>query len=73
MPNVDRWIAGILIAGIGLYGLVVASRAHEHTTYYIGIAIFVASLVFNFWQINQAFKTPPTSRQTHHPTGNPAA
>lgn len=54
MPDVGRWVVCFMVAVIGVYGLFVASRAHEEITYAIGIVLFIASVVFNFRQIKRA-------------------
>lgn len=56
MADLERWVVGIMIAGIGLYGLVVSSRSHDSTMSFIGIAIFIASIIFNFYQIDKTYK-----------------
>lgn len=54
VADVGRWVICFMIVVIGVYGLFMASRAHEETTYSIGIALFIASVVFVFLQIKRA-------------------
>lgn len=55
MPDVGRWIVGLMIAGVGLFALYLASRAEDTIMYYTGIGMFVASVLFNFYQVKQAY------------------
>lgn len=55
MPDVGRWVVGFMIAGVGLFALYLASRAEDSTIYYIGTGLFVASVLFNFYQVKQAY------------------
>ena len=55
MPDVGRWTVGLMIAGVGLFALYLASRAEDTVMYYTGIAFFVASVLFNFYQVKQAY------------------
>lgn len=56
MPHLDRWVVGGLVMVIGLFGLYLASRADEAIMYYTGLALFVGAVLFNFFQIKQAYK-----------------
>jgi hypothetical protein len=56
MPHLDRWIVGGLVMVIGLFGLYLASRADETIMYYTGLALFGGGVLFNFFQIKQAYK-----------------
>lgn len=55
MPDVGRWTVGLMIAGVGLFALYLASRAEDTIMYYTGIGMFVASVLFNFYQVKQAY------------------
>ena len=55
MPDVGRWTVGLMIAGVGLFALYLASRAEDTIMYYTGIGLFVASVLFNFYQVKQAY------------------
>lgn len=55
MPDVGRWVVGFMVAGIGLFALYLASRAENAVMYYTGIGFFIASVLFNFLQIKQAY------------------
>ena len=55
MANMDKWVVGMMVAVIGLFGLYLSSRAEDAIMYYVGIAFFVGSLLFNFFQIKQAY------------------
>ena len=55
MPDVGRWIVGLMIAGVGLFALYLASRAEDTIMYYTGIGLFVASVLFNFYQVKQTY------------------
>lgn len=59
MPEVGRWIVGFMVAGVGLFALYLASRAEDTTMYYTGISFFVASVLFNFYQIKQTYDETP--------------
>jgi hypothetical protein len=61
MPDVGRWIVGFMVATVGLFALYLASRAEDPVMYYTGISFFVASVLFNFYQIKQAY-----DETTHH-------
>ncbi len=61
MPNLGRWIIGLMVAGIGLFALYLASRSEDAVMYYTGIGFFVASVLFNFLQIKQVY-----DEQSHH-------
>jgi NADH:ubiquinone oxidoreductase subunit K len=61
MPHLDRWVVGGLLMVIGLFGLYLSSRADEQIMYYTGLALFVGSVLFNFFQIKQAY-----SKQSKH-------
>ena len=61
MPDVGRWIVGLMIAGVGLFALYLASRAEDTIMYYTGIGLFVASVLFNFYQVKQAY-----DENSHH-------
>lgn len=55
MPDVGRWTVGLMIAGVGLFALYLASRAEDTIMYYTGIGMFVASVLFNFYQVKQGY------------------
>ncbi len=55
MPDVGRWVVGLMIAGVGLFALYLASRAEDTIMYYTGLGLFVASVLFNFYQVKQAY------------------
>jgi hypothetical protein len=55
MDDVGRWVVGFMVAGIGLFALYLASRAEDSVMYYAGIGLFVASVLFNFLQVKQAY------------------
>lgn len=55
MPDVGRWVVGFMVAVVGLFALYLASRAEDSVMYYTGISFFVASVLFNFYQIKQAY------------------
>jgi hypothetical protein len=59
MPGVARWIVGFMVAAVGLFALYLASRAEDTIMYYTGISFFVASVLFNFYQIKQAYDETP--------------
>ena len=61
MPHLDRWIVGGLVMVIGLLGLYLASRADEVIMYYTGLALFGGGVLFNFFQIKQAYKKKSTN------------
>ena len=61
MPDVGRWMVGMMIAGVGLFALYLASRAEDTIMYYTGIGLFVASVLFNFYQVKQAY-----DENSHH-------
>ena len=63
MPDVGRWVVGLMIAGVGLFALYLASRAEDTVMYYTGIGFFVASVVFNFYQVKQAYDETPITEQ----------
>lgn len=61
MPDIGRWMVGMMIAGVGLFALYLASRAEDTIMYYTGIGLFVASVLFNFYQVKQAY-----DENSHH-------
>lgn len=54
MNHVSRWVVGLLMAAFGLLALYVASRTDDTVMYYTSILFFIATVLFNFWQIGQA-------------------
>lgn len=61
MPDVGRWVVGFMTVVIGLFALYLASRASDEVMYYTGIAFFIASVLFNFYQIKQVY-----DEKSHH-------
>jgi hypothetical protein len=61
MHDIGRWVVGFMVAVIGLFALYLASRAGDPVMYYTGISFFIASVLFNFYQIKQTY-----DEQSHH-------
>ncbi len=55
MHQAGRWIVGAMMTVIGLFALYLASRAEDAVMYYSGLGFFVATVLFNFFQIKQVF------------------
>ena len=56
MPkDVGHWIVGFMVAVTGLFALYLASRAEDTVMYYTGVLFFIGSVLFNFFQIKQAY------------------
>lgn len=55
MANLGRWFVGAMVAVIGVFALILASRTEEPVMYYSGLGFFVASVLFNFLQIKQVY------------------
>lgn len=55
MPDIGRWVVGAMFVVLGIYGLFIASRAHDDVMYYTGIGVFLASVLFVFFQIKQHY------------------
>jgi len=61
MPQLGRWVVGIMVAVIGLFALFLASRASDAVMYYTGILFFMAAVLFNFLQVKQVY-----DEKSHH-------
>ncbi len=53
MPHLDRWIIGIMVAIVSVFGLYLASQARDDVMYVTGILIFIVGVLFNFFQIKK--------------------
>ena len=46
-----NWIAGIAASGIGLIGLFAAAKSNDPNMYVVGLMVFAAAVLFDFWMI----------------------
>jgi hypothetical protein len=46
-----NWIAGIAASLIGLVGLVAAAKSADPLMYVVGLMVFAAAVLFDFWMI----------------------
>jgi uncharacterized membrane protein len=53
VPHLDRWIIGIMVAIVSVFGLYLASQARDDVMYVTGILIFIVGVRFNFFQIKK--------------------
>lgn len=49
-----HWLAGIAATSIGFVGLFAAAKSTDPNMYGIGLAVFVAAVLFDFWMIRAA-------------------
>ena len=49
-----NWIAGIAASLIGLAGLVAAAKGNDPNMYVVGLIVFAAAVLFDFWMIRAA-------------------
>ena len=55
MRRVSSWLVGIMVAAIGLLGLVLASRAEDGALALFGGALFVFAVLFEFGLIRRVY------------------
>ena len=55
MSRVSTWLVGIMVAAIGLVGLVLASRAEDGALALFGGALFVFAVLFEFGLIRRVY------------------
>ena len=55
MSRVSTWLVGIMVAAIGLLGLVLASRAQDGALALFGGALFVFAVLFEFGLIRSVY------------------
>lgn len=55
MSRVSSWLVGILVAAIGLLGLILASRAEDGALALFGGALFVFAVLFEFGLIRRVY------------------
>jgi hypothetical protein len=63
------WIMGVVAAVASLVGLLLASRAHEGTLYYVGMAVAALGIAFIFALITHGTRQPARTEPTdpHYP------
>ena len=55
MRRVSSWLVGIMVAAIGLLGLILASRAEDGALALFGGALFVFAVLFEFGLIRRVY------------------
>ena len=55
MSRVSTWLVGIMVAAIGLLGLVLASRAEDGALALFGGALFIFAVLFEFGLIRRVY------------------
>ena len=55
MSRVSSWLVGIMVAAIGLLGLVLASRAEDGALALFGGALFIFAVLFEFGLILRVY------------------
>ncbi len=53
------WIVGAVMGAIALFGLMLASQAHEGAFYWFGLALFALGVIAIFGMILRATGQPP--------------
>jgi hypothetical protein len=46
-----NWIAGIVASAIGFAGLFAAAKSTDSNMYVVGLMVFAAAVLFDFWMI----------------------
>jgi hypothetical protein len=54
-----NWVAGAVLGLVGLFGLILASRAHEGALYVLGLVIFLIAVLLIFGLIARVTRNPP--------------
>jgi len=49
-----NWIAGIAASALGLMGLIAAAKSADPLMYVVGLMVFAAAVLFDFWMIGVA-------------------
>ena len=54
-----NWVAGAFLGLLSLFGLVMASRAHDDSFYVVGLLIFLFGIALIFGLVMRATRNPP--------------
>lgn len=55
MHSWPTWFVGVMVAILGVGGLIIASRAHDSMIYTVGLIVFVSSVLFEFLLVKTTF------------------
>jgi hypothetical protein len=56
---VGNWVAGAFLGLLSLFGLLMASRAHDNSFYVVGLLIFLLGVALIFSLVVRATRNPP--------------
>jgi hypothetical protein len=65
------WILGAVMGLVALFGLFLASRAHDGTFYYFGLAVFAFAVLFIYGMIVRATGRPVARHDDFGPPAEP--
>lgn len=60
------WIIGAVMGLIALFGLLLASRAHDGVFSYFGLALFAFGVLYIYGMVIRATGHPPRQRSGDH-------
>jgi Zn-dependent membrane protease YugP len=63
MRGTTRWLAGAMVALLGLVGLFMSSGARDNAVYLFGLGLFAFAVLFIFSQVRQAFDAAERSER----------
>lgn len=66
MDSTRSWILGGCVGVLGVIALYVAANAHDTAVYYIGLAVFVVCVLFDFYLIKRTFDRAERRMRAEH-------
>ena len=55
MPKIGVWVVGFMFGAVGICALFIAAQAYDDVMYYTGLGVFVAAVLFIFFQIKNHY------------------
>lgn len=65
MGSVAKWIVGGLVSLVAIVALFMSAKAHDQVMYYTGLAVFIACVLYVFFQIKRAFDQADKGQPSH--------
>jgi len=56
VAQISSWVVGAMLGFLGFVGLLISSRAHDEVMYWVGLGVFVFSVLVIFGLIKEAFE-----------------